>query len=381
MKKQTNSFLFVLLLWSSSLIYSCSGDSSVDQPSVEMDIPSSGFQVEVGKPITLQPNLLNADGGTISWEIDGEIISTSNKLIFTPSRVGKYSGSVKITTDAGTGTKAFQINVTSPHSPYISRVFEYIYAPGQHASVIPANSMAASFIGEPWTGDKSFTYLGGWGGFIVAGFDHAVKNTEGADFCVYTQPGAASEPGVVFVMQDSNDDNLPNETWFELKGSEFGHSETIRNYSVTYFKPQSSGLVTWSDNQGNSGVLNPVFQSDSWWWSGYGDKSSVTFTGTRLPNAYINNSQTDTENWIIRNGLFLAGYAECYSGTDYNSTLKANLFDISNAVDASGQAVQLNSIRFIKVQSGVFQIAGWLNDVSTEVSGAADLHLLDKDSY
>ncbi len=381
MCRQTKTIVFLLLLWSSSMIYSCSGDKGLDQPSIEMEIPSAGFQVEVGKPISLQANFLNAEGAAISWEIDGTVISTNQSLIFTPSNVGNYSAVVKATTANGSDSKAFQIKVTTTHSPYITGVFEYVYAPGQHASLIPANATASSFIGEPWTQDKSFTYLGGWGGFIIAGFDHAVNNSDGADFCVYTQPGAASEPGVIFVMDDSNNDGLPNDTWYELKGSEFNHSETIRDYSLTYFKPQSSGKVTWSDNKGNSGELNPVFQSDTWWWSGYGDKNSVTFTGTRLPNAYINDSQTETENWVIRNGLFLNGYAECYSNNDYNSTLKANLLDISNAVDADGNPVQLNAIRFIKVQSGVFQIAGWLNEISTEVSGAADLHLIDKDSY
>jgi hypothetical protein len=57
--------------------------------------------------------------------------------------------------------------------------------------------------------------------------------------------------------------------------------------------------------------------------------------------------------------------------------LKANLFDISDAVDKNGNKANLSGISFIKVQSGVFQIAGWLNEVSTEVSGAVDLSLIE----
>ena len=45
-------------------------------------------------------------------------------------------------------------------------------------------------------------------------------------------------------------------------------------------------------------------------------------------------------------------------------------------MDASGNAVKLTSIRFIKVQTGIFQQAGWLNEISTEVYGAADLSML-----
>ena len=102
------------------------------------------------------------------------------------------------------------------------------------------------------------------------------------------------------------------------------------------------------------------------------------FDGVRLPDAYENiSTHADTENWVVRSALFSFGYAECYNNLDYNTSLKANLFDISNAVDNAGNKVTLTGIRFIKVQSSVFQVAGWLNEVSTEVSGAADLSLIE----
>ena len=82
-----------------------------------------------------------------------------------------------------------------------------------------------------------------------------------------------------------------------------------------------------------------------------------------------------------RTGLFQFGYAECYDNADYNTLLRANFLDISLAVDAYGKPANLSSVNFIKVQSGVFQSAGWLNEISTEISGAADIHLLDKKSY
>ena len=104
----------------------------------------------------------------------------------------------------------------------------------------------------------------------------------------------------------------------------------------------------------------------------------MTFDGERLPNAYVNTStDSSTENWALRDSLFTWGYAETYNNQDYDTTLKANQFDISNAVNADGSPANLDGIDFIKVQSSVFQIAGWLNEVSTEVSGAVDLNLLD----
>jgi len=265
------------------------------------------------------------------------------------------------------------------NSAYVTKVFDYKYAPGQHASLIPSDWKGNDFIGKPWTDNKTFTSLGGWGGYIIAGFDHTVLNGPGKDFAVYTQPGPGSEPAVVYVMQDTNGDGLPNDgDWIELKGSESDNPETIRHYQVTYTKPVGNGNVTWRDNKGNHGELIPVFASSSWWWQGYGDQTEITFSGVKLPNAYVNSStQPDVENWVIRPGLFSWGYAECYGNQDYNAELKANLFDISNAVDASGNPVNLTGIRFIKVQSAVFQIAGWLNEVSTEVSGAVDLSMIN----
>jgi len=147
---------------------------------------------------------------------------------------------------------------------------------------------------------------------------------------------------------------------------------------VTYYKPVGNGNITWKDNKGNSDELKPVFESSSWWWSGYGNSSEVVFTGVKLPNAYKNiSTQPEIENWILNPGMFTYGYAECYNNLDYNISLKANLFDISNAVDKTGNKVNLAGISFIKIQSGVFQVAGWLNEISTEVSGAADLSLIE----
>jgi hypothetical protein len=274
-------------------------------------------------------------------------------------------------------TNKEQLKVTG-NSPYITKVFDYKFAPGQDASLIDKESKGSDFVGEPFINNKGLIYLGGWGGYIVAGFDHLVKNVPGNDFAVFTPPGAGSEPAVVYVMKDLNGDGLPNDgDWIELKGSEYNSNETIHNYQVTYYKPINNGNVTWTDNQGGRGELTPGYTSGTWWWSGCGDKTEIVFAGERLPNAYENTSVQDgVQYWVVRPGLFTFGYAKCYGNQDWNNNLKANLFDISNAVDASGYPITLTGINFIKVQSGVFQIAGWLNEVSTEISGAADLSLI-----
>jgi len=260
------------------------------------------------------------------------------------------------------------------NTSYISDVFDYVYAPGQHAKLAKATD-AANFIGEP-SNDKGWLYLGGFGGYVVAGFNHNVLNADGNDFEVYALQGASPEPAVVYVMSDTNGDGKPNETWYELKGNQFENSR--RNYWVRYYKAVSdSANITWKDKDGNSGELICGFGADNsaaWWWTAT-TADSITFTGTRLPDAYNNNSVDGATFWTVPIDRFTWGYAENVFGTDFDTTVGANKLDISNAVDAEGNAVSLTNIRFIKVQSAVFQQAGWTNEVSSEVRGAKDLRM------
>lgn len=262
-------------------------------------------------------------------------------------------------------------------SAYVTNVFEYVYAPGQHASS-RTSADAKLFIGKP---DREL-YLGGFGGYVVAGFNHDVTNREGADFEVYSS-GVDAEPAVVWVMADDNGNGLPDDTWYELAGSEAEHPETIRGYEVTYYKPAAGENIRWRDNQGNEGELLEGNKKDpitggyrptaSWWWN-EDEEDSVTLQGTRLPDAYYNNGTAEMENWVIHDGMFTGGYAENNKGEDYDKKTRANRLDISRAVDAEGNPKHLTHIRFIKVQSAIFQRAGWLNEISPEVKGAKDLH-------
>jgi len=356
---------------------SCSKNNSPLLPEITMNIPAQGYEVAAGMQLSLVAQASNADGASYRWTSGGQVVSQEQTYNFSSDVPGVYQIGLKVATTQGAASTQFKVTVTS--SPYITKVFDYQYGPGQHATTV-TTSESNNFIGEPWADGKSFVHLGGWGGYIIAGFDHTVKNRDGYDFAVYAQPGASSEPGVVYVMKDTNGNGEPDDgLWLQLKGSEYNNSETIHNYEVTYYKPATdSDNVTWKDNQGNSGELVPNYGTDSWWWSGYGNKTEVTFDGERLPNAYVNTSTNDsTENWALRNDLFTWGYAETYNNQDYDTNLKANRFDISDAVNADGSPANLDGIDFIKVQSSVFQIAGWLNEVSTEVSGAADLNMLN----
>ncbi len=294
-------------------------------------------------------------------------------------------------------------------SPYITGVFDYCYGVGQHSQRAKPEDIN-KFIGSK----SDYILLGGWGGYITAGFDHDVINSTGNDFAVFTQPSYGNEQAVIYVMDDTNNNNLPDDTWYELSGSdtdadysagEFFTPEGkdpvtiapdplnkyIRDYKLTYYKANTNlpdtdpayDSITWSDNQGNTGILKSVFGagSSNWWWEHYNNDTEITFTGVKLPN---NKYTPDGTFWWDYNDRLNWGYGENYAAyyaTDCKTvtfgedTRKANCLDISNAIDKNGVRKNLEKIRFIRVQTGVFLQAGWLNEISTEVSGAVDLNI------
>ncbi len=254
--------------------------------------------------------------------------------------------------------------LTSESTLYIDSVYAYEYAPGQHATMTQAEGYAKKFSGE----NDGYILLGGWGGHVDGGFDHSVYNRGGYDFGVYSQPG------VVFVMQDENGNGAPDDTWYELSGSETDSAGYIPNYEVTFYKPGTAKndltKVIWKDNQG----LRDTLDKAKWWDD---SKDSVIFKGTKLPDC----KEIAANGWYMDiEGRFTEGYAETYSGNDYNAVGKYNQFDISNAIDANGESVDLAYIDFVKVQTGCFMEAGWLGEISTEVSGALDLNMLSYDN-
>ena len=64
--------------------------------------------------------------------------------------------------------------------------------------------------------------LGGFGGYIVVGFDHSIQASGGYggyDFSITgNQFSGSSEPGVVWVMPDENGNGEPDDgPWYELR--------------------------------------------------------------------------------------------------------------------------------------------------------------------
>ncbi len=289
---------------------------------------------------------------------------------------------------------ASSCNIDEEHSSILpsikaewSKVYEYMPAPGQFIN--DTTPSGGGFDGTETTHEKAIAYaearlsqklyvsLGGFGGYVVVGFDHNVANTPANDFAIMGNPNAtSSEPGVVWVMKDENGNALPDDTWYELAGSETGQRETIEEYAVTYFRPTAPKMaVQWIDNQGNSGEISYIESqhSQEYYYPQWVETDSYTLSGTLLKAR--NELSEDGLNWTLQ--PYGWGYADNFSADDYFAENRANenRFDISNAIDKDGKSVKLDYINFIKVQCAVNAQSGHLGEVSTEVCSFRDLNI------
>ena len=267
-------------------------------------------------------------------------------------------------------------------------VFEYTPAPGQFINETKTGGFtgnettheAAAAYAEQRMKSGAFVSLGGFGGYMVVGFDHSIDNTGSYDFGITGNSfKGSSEPGVVWVMQDENGNGKPDDSWYELKGSETGKETTIQNYSVTYYRPSAPQQpVKWTDSEGNSGEVDylKAFHQQDYYYPLWIKEDSYTLTGTCLEGRNYDQSGNGTY-WV--NAEYDWGYTDNFSEIDRlsnddnaNAGANANYFKISNAIDTNGNPVNLNYIDFIKVQTGCNTKSGWLGENSTEVFGFFD---------
>jgi hypothetical protein len=256
-------------------------------------------------------------------------------------------------------------------------VFEFLPAPGQFVNEgYTANTMAeAAAYAQGRLESNSYVSLGGFGGYIVVGFDHSVVNKtdgDGYDFAVHGNSfSGSSEPGIVWVMQDENGDGQPNDTWYELKGSETGATTTVRQYAVTYYKPtESRQNVRWTDNLGHTGTVDiNAYHGQASYYPQWVDTDSYTLRGTNLG---LRNVQAPTTGYWY-NQDYDWGYADNF-GQDLALHLPAHTsLKIENAINPDGSSVELRYIDFVKIQTGVNGKSGWLGEISTEISGITEI--------
>jgi hypothetical protein len=368
--------LLISILTGSLFLGSCTKDEDpILPPEVQMSVESAQITINLDDTLHIRAIPSSNSEYNQEWKLDGEVVSTADTIEFIPSKSGDHMINYRAHNSAGefTATYAVLVNakaepeapirpITDKSNMYVTDLFDYLPAPGQFMNKAPGNLESAKGI----LGGKGMVSLGAWGGSIVLGFDHTVINKEGEDIIIYNNAtGNFAEPGIIYVMQDENGNGKPDDTWYEVAGSEFGNDGYIRDYSVTYTRPNpATADVPWKDNQGKSGVVaTNAFHKQSYfpeWIEG----NEYTITGSVLSSRNIDMTNPS----YITSAPFEHGYADNTQGGDK--------IDISNAVDKEGEKVTLKGIDFIKIQTGIQANMGWLGELSTEVLGVADIRLV-----
>lgn len=382
----------------------------------EWSFTRSDYHTVVGRKLLIEPTVVGSvEGISYAWhEADNkEIIGTDAYLIYKPTTEGTHTIKATATYEADgsltTLERTFTVEVYAEGAFYRAKngaskaewnkVYEYTPAPGQFINELKTGG----FDGSETTPEAAIAYaearmsetkddgtlnpiwvsLGGFGGYIVVGFDHSIDNSGDYDLGIIGNSfKGSSEPGIVWVMQDENGDGEPNDTWYELAGSETGKAETIQNYAVTYYRPAGAQMpVQWIDNQGNSGEIDYLkhHHNQDYYYPLWIEEDSYTLTGTCL-EARNNDSSGNGSYWV--NAEYEWGYVDNFSPTDRltdsdnaNAEANANHFKISNAIDFECEPIHLPYIDFVKVQVGVNAKSGWLGELSTEVLGFYDYNM------
>jgi hypothetical protein len=279
-------------------------------------------------------------------------------------------------------------SATVSKGQFIAQVLEYVPAPGQliNTALWGSPSSAESIVG----GVDGHLSLGSYGGYVVFRFDQPVINHPdhpfGVDFTIFGNAYQDwSEPAVVWVMKDENQNGLPDDTWYELAGSDYHFTTTKKNYKVTWINPAEpvAADVYWLDNLGaygniraNTFYTQPYYPlSDS-----FPGVNSVLY---QLKGTSILPALDSTNPAMMKSYQRAFGYADNRQRGAAPYTLPGNpytpetenaggdAFDLHWAVDSLGNYVDLDTAHFVKVQNAVLANAAILGEVSTEIAGAA----------
>lgn len=387
----------------------------VDKLPYELSFPTPSYMMAstdrytfAGRPVFLTP-LTSGDTPTQwAWSVDGKTVDcTESTFRFTPDAPGEYTVNVMVDNSASASVKVICVEATessryraarASSSAVCDKVYEWIPAPGQFIGETSVGGMtgnettheAAVAWAEKRLAAKNYVSLGGFGGYIIVGFDHSISKTDGNyDFAVMANAflnassgdGGSNEPGIVYVMQDVNGNGLPDDEWYELRGSETGYSTTRQDYAVTYYRPSAPKMnVQWTDNYGGTGTIDylSAFHRQDYYYPAWVQPDSYTLRGTRLQAKTTQDNSTGFwDNWAFGWGYADNIGSDNMAGADgLTGEGQRNGFLIENAMYSDLTNINLQYIDFVKIQTGVNSKAGWLGEVSTEVFSVQDLNLM-----
>lgn len=390
---------------------------------IKVNATADSFTVKVGQLFRPTVESVSDKGLAYQWDLDGQQIANTKNLEYMFDIAGEYTLQLQVSQDALNITYKFHVSVLFGETPpptegataYITKVLDFMPAVGQFTNKLPKyeqddtqETMNQKVLAAIGNNNKGMISLGGFGGYVVVGFDHTIQNVAGKrDFRVLANAfsananpdpnapeGGSCEAGIIQVAYDVNKNGLPDDNeWYEIAGS--AHEDptkeawyqkalnngndvnTYPNYQITYYRPakepasaeKMKTYIRWKDNQGNEGYKEKNIYHEQPYFPLWLAKDSITFKGTRLPQNGIDESKQGNYFILYK---FLYGYADNATNTSDESAI-----DISWAVNSKGQKVNLPGVDFIKIYTAVNQENGWLGEVSTEIIGIEDLHILN----
>lgn len=365
-------------------------DNTPAPPQLQLpNLPIGGYKISTLQLFTLKADAIATGTVTYAWTLNGDTLSTDQTFSYVFSTPGTYLVNVSATANNATARDYVTITVTQRTATTgVAHVYAFMPAPGQFTNAYPTyeegdndSTMAAK--AEAQLKSNGLISLGAYGGYVIFGFDHTVQNIEGQDnFIVEGNAFSSwSEAGIVMVSADVNGNGKADDEWYELAGSEYNKPATIHNYQVTYYKPDENKVPTpddayqadttyirWKDNQGKTGYVSRNIFNTGVYWPKWISKDSITFTGSKLSSAGVQDMSGSGTYWV--SPAFDWGYTDNLTNDDPHTPMR-----ISWAVDKDGKPVHLAGIDFVKVYTAMNASAGWLGEISTEVTQARDLNL------
>lgn len=345
-----------------------------------------------GRSIVLAPTTEAFAEPSFEWSVAGEVISQSPQLRLavekdcevelTVSDADGYTLTSTLTIVCCEAEGAYRREADAQSSRRWSKVYEYMPAAGQFIgedksgfSGAEHSTADAAAYAEKRLSEGKFLSLGGFGGYVVLGFDHSIANKEGADITIYGNMYAtSSEAGIVWVMQDSNGNGEPDDEWYELRGSEWGGQNHTTRYAVTYFRTEGERMpIRWRDNRGGEGeVPYMAAHRQPSYFPQWVEGDHYTLYGSLLAT-----NTTTLPSGVVSHNAYAWGYADNLgsdsegSSTDDNDAVACHL-DIANAVTADGLAAELQYIDFVRIQSALNGCDSSMGELSTEVLGVEE---------
>jgi hypothetical protein len=334
--------------------------------------------VPEGKSLVLAPVICNvSDTVGFEWEVDGTVKQTGESLYytFTPTSQGEYLISV---TETGSGASAtVEVSCTPPEGTYrrtggekavAIKAFDFIPAPGQFINYQSGTVASALETMQKSVDGGGVPYIGAYGGYWILGYDHSISNEQDrADLKISGNAFAGwCEPGIVWVMQDNNGNGQPDDTWYELKGSETGKPSTRQRLAMTYYKPKAANSnVLWTDNIGRSGSVDWLgAHPQAYYYPMFIAEDYYTLTGTCLSSTFYTSG-------LEYSACYEWGYVDNISSS---ASRESDMFWIEDAIQADGSPANLKYIDFVKVHTGTTGKGAAVGEISTEAGMPTDVN-------